>query len=326
MSAASAPPLSVSLPPRPFRVTRSLAASGPAMLTCGSRPVTCTVAPDEAAVTTSVPAVPLTMTLSAATSPTPPTARSRFSAVTSVESRSLTVTESAPARAFRATVSTSCARVTTAPRLRVSRSSEPTADAAKTSAAAEPLNRSVSSSVPPWTMSLPSPGSQMKRSAPAPRMAVSAPALPSTVSVPVKPLRVSAKRPPISVSVPGPPLSVVRSVFVNAPFDSSIRRRSFPRPPFTTILREPAAEEVKFGLPLSPTSTTRRPPEAARSAIRSPGAPPVTVSVPRATEAVTAACASAASPRTAVRTAQSSSIRVVPEGRMALPQTQVPTV
>ena len=158
MSAASAPPLSVSLPPRPFRVTRSLAASGPAMLTCGSRPVTCTVAPDEAAVTTSVPAVPLTTTLSAATSPTPPTARSRFSVVTSVESRSLTVTESAPARAFRATVSTSCARVTTAPRLRVSRSSEPTADAAKTSAAAEPLNRSVSSSVPPWTMSLPSPG------------------------------------------------------------------------------------------------------------------------------------------------------------------------
>ncbi len=119
---------------------------------------------------------------------------------------------------------------------------------------------------------------------------MSLPALPSTVSMPVKPFRVSAPRPPFSVSPPGPPFKVVRSVFVNAPRDSSIRRRSFPRPPFTTILVNRFRRNVKFALP-SPTSTTRRPPEANRKAIRSPGALPMTVSVPRATEAVTAACA-----------------------------------
>ena len=198
------------------------------------------------------------------------------------------------------------------------------ADAAKISAPAEPLKRSVSARLPPSTTSLPSPGSQTKRSSPAPMEAVSSPALPSMVSLPRSRSgsRRSVRRSAVSV-LPRPPFKIVRSVFVNAPRDSSIRSRSLPRPPETTILVNRLRRKVKFGLPLSPTSTTRRPPEAARSAIRSPGALPVTVSVPRATEALTTDCASAASQRAAARTAPSTKSRGIRRVRAARPRTHV---
>ena len=69
----------------------------------------------------------------------------------------------------------------------------------------EPLKVSVS--VLPWpsTVSLPSPGSQLKRSSPEPSSAVSAPRLPSTTSLPLPPISVSAPAPPSSVSLPAPP-------------------------------------------------------------------------------------------------------------------------
>ena len=97
MSAARAPALSVSLPPSPLTVSRSLAASDWSTFTCSASPVTWTVAPAAAAWTMSGAAVPLTTTTSAATSPTPPTPSPTLTKATPVPGKLLRVVVSAPA-------------------------------------------------------------------------------------------------------------------------------------------------------------------------------------------------------------------------------------
>ena len=164
-----------------------------------------------------------------ATSPTPATPRSMSTLSTSVAERSLTVAVSAPPSACRVKVSTSSASITMFPMLRVNSSRDPLADAVKISAPAEPLKRSSSRSVPPSTMSLPSPGSQTNASSPVPRSATSAPTFPSTVSPSVPPTRMSLPFPPFRMSFPTPPSRVSS----NSPTTAPPEIVSSPPRPFT---------------------------------------------------------------------------------------------
>ena len=137
--------------------------------------------------------MPLTITVSAAPSPWPLPGvadRSMVTCLTSVPVRSLTVMVSAPPRALSWMCSTPLRSMVTLPTSRNSRTRLPLAEMSMFSLTLAPLNTSVS--VPAWpsTMSLPSPGFQMKVSLPLPSKATSLP------------------RPPVTMSLPSPPSSV----------------------------------------------------------------------------------------------------------------------
>ena len=187
-------------------VSASRAASACATFTVAARPVTAALPALPAAVMASLASVALTIVWSVpASGAAPPSAAaSSWSTVrTLVAARSSTLTHVVAAQRVdvdaldAVEVHRDGPDVAVEPRARaVGRQPE----AAR--CAPLPLKVIVSAPLRPSTMSLPSPGSQTKRSSPAPRLAMSLPPLPSITSAPASPLSLSAPRPPRSVSLP----------------------------------------------------------------------------------------------------------------------------
>ena len=273
-----------SSPPRPLTASASIG-SWCWIATRVVRPDSATPVASPLTSIASLPLVPLTTTLSVAPSPvTPPSvpARSALTVRTSVPVRSLTVIASAPPSALKSTVSTPLVSIVMLPGLRKNRSRLPFADRSTCSAAAAPLKTIVSVPVWPSMVSLPSPGSHTNVSSPEPNCARSLPPLPSIVSFPGPPRSFSTPVPPARLSFPSPPSSVVGMLSVKTPLLSSMRTKSSPARPSTTILATNLRLTLNSAEPSSPTSTWRMSgrPAFRRSAILSLARVPLMISVP----------------------------------------------
>ena len=206
---ASAPSVLASTrssPPRALMVRASRAASACVTFTVAARPVTAALPAVPAAVMASLASVALTIVWSVpASGIAPPSASSWLTVRTFVAARSSTLTTSLPPSELTSTRSMPSKFIVMAPTSRTRRVRVPLADSPKRSLAPLPLKVIVSAPLRPSTVSLPSPGSQTKRSSPAPRLAMSLPPLPSIdvgTGVAVEPLSAEAAAQRVVAALP----------------------------------------------------------------------------------------------------------------------------